>query len=153
MTEKLRQAAREHFSVNKCYQDWQLPRPSEAKALGEEAQKLAVIREVELLCDGEIWVSARSVFPEKSLRGEGVRLHILENQPLGDLLYKDSNLTRSEFELAMLLPHHEDFIRASKHLTKLPEHLWARRSVFHLYGQPILVSEIMLPVVYGYVPA
>src|SRR5215471_11178963 len=63
MTMRLRQACRQSFKVNQCFQSWQRPRYSEAKILGQSERQLAVIREVELLCDGEIWVSARSVFP------------------------------------------------------------------------------------------
>jgi chorismate--pyruvate lyase len=46
-----------------------------------------------------------------------------------------------------LFATHPLYRLASRHLApeNLPTQLWARRSLFHLAGEPLLVTEVFLP--------
>lgn len=135
-------AVSERFEVMVLRQFWGFPRLSERRLLRLEPRRYALIREVQLLCDGQPMVFARSVMPASSLSGELRHLRHFGNQSLGSLLYSDPNLHRSDFELAC----------ASGALFRVPNTVfagdatvWGRRSRFLLKNQPLLVSEIFLP--------
>ena len=147
LTKRLQQACGSAFNVRVLQQAWALPRASEVALLGLPQAQEAEIREVELCQGDQVWVSARSVFPKATLRGENASLQALESRPLGDILYSDATMERSEFELARLGPQHADYKRAVKRVSNPPRELWARRSVFWLHGKPLMVSEVFLPVV------
>lgn len=147
MTRRVQKVCREDFFVRVLAQSWRCPQRTEVGALGLPPNKRAVVREVELVGDGEALISARSVFPEATLRGKGRLLNLLGDRPLVELLFSDPTLMRSTFELALLYPGHMDYERALKHVSERPPVLWARRSIFRLYGGPLLVCEIFLPTI------
>lgn len=110
-------------------------RVSEALALGDRVGAMAIVREVELLCEGESCVYARSVIPLKSLKGKQRRLACLGTQPLGAFLFADPNLKRAAVDVLPL-----DKTRAA----------WGRRSLFMVGGYPLFVSEYFLPKLISY---
>jgi hypothetical protein len=100
---------------------------------------LAIIRQVELLCDQQPWVYARTVIPESSLSGRLRRLARLGTRPLGAMLFADRGMRRDMVELARILPGQTlvaDVVRGQQ-----PDHgeIWGRRSVFRLAHKPLLV--------------
>ena len=141
LTQRLIRASHGNFSVNVLMQAWQRPDFTERRRLALKDNERAFIREVGLVCNGEVWVVARSVIPRRSLQGSSKRLSRLGNRPLGATLFKDPGLSRTLFEVCQLNAQHlPDFS------TLLPQQsLWGRRSVFRLRGKPLLVSEIFLP--------
>jgi len=104
-------------------------------------RQLALIREVQLMCNGFPWVYARSVIPASTCTGQLRHLRVLGNKSLGSLLFRHPGLERSPFQLALV----------SGDSAALPMHLqhrgdsWARRSRFKLKGKKIMVSETFLP--------
>lgn len=149
LTARLRQHC-QTFSVRVLSQSWQEPRFDEAKILGISRRQLILVREVELLCDNKICIAARSLIPQKTLRGKGWQLRRLKNKPLIEVLAKDPLLKRSDFEIVPLPTEHSDYQRIANHINSLSEKVWQRRSLFYFYGQPVLVSEIFLPGVLDY---
>ena len=141
LTERLTQLSEGHFRVKLVSQSVAKPRLDESRALGLKTTQMAVIREVVLQGGQEDWVFARSVIPLSSLKGKLRHLHYLNNQSLGSKLFQDPNLKRSQFEV-----YHQKSINSSN-IGKSDEKTayWGRRSVFHLYNQPLLVAEIFLP--------
>ena len=102
--------------------------------MGLPAGRYALIREVELIGQGQPWVRARSVLPVTSLNGPGRRLRRLGNRPLGHLLFRDPTLRRGDIEIALL---------------QQPEGaVFARRSHLLYHGQPLLVAECFLPALF-----
>lgn len=118
--------------INECWQElpdflqqqWQQPR--------------GLQRDVILWCDGRACVYAQSWLPESTLL-QLEPLARLGSQPLGEYIFQHHSLQRGEIELA-LLP-------VGMRLPVLGEQpqLWARRSVFSVQQQPLLVQEIFLP--------
>ncbi len=85
-------------------------------------------RKVVLLGKGEEWVAAHTLIPEYSLLGPLQQVMSLKSKPLGEYLFS-----------------HPDLIRCELDFTPLPGQGWGRRSLFYLYGKPIMVAEFFLP--------
>lgn len=138
LTRHLLRASGGDFRVERISQDWRRPALSEARLLGIDPQRYALIREVILWGRGEPWVYARSVIPFASLQGELRRLRKLRNSSLGALLFRYPHLTRTPFEIARvdadLLP---PALRGNTAA-------WARRSRFAIRKQNLIVGEIFL---------
>ena len=94
----------------------------------------ALGREVLLYGAGQPWIYARSIMPLKTLTGRLKKLAQLNNQPLGELLFKDPTMRRETVQFA-----HFDPISSSE------TSVWGRRSVFRLDNKPLLVAEVFLP--------
>lgn len=140
LTERLVASGRGHFAVQRLYQGWEVPLPSERRLLALPARQLALVREVALLLGDDAVVFARSIFPISSLAGSLAHLRRLQNKSLGAILFQHPEMRRSPFELA-LMPGNSPY---------LPAHLqqsgpaWGRRSRFDIAGKKVMVSEVFL---------
>lgn len=162
----------EDFSVPKKYYDWLVKPYVLSKALKQHAQVFNVeimqqcitditldektalacydeggffVREVHLMGNGIAWTYGRVIFPKQtqailpSLNGVG-------ESPIGEaLFYSHPDMSRSEFEYKKLNTDDELFHAAIKNTNQQANELWARRSVFYLSQQPVLVIEVFLP--------
>ena len=140
LTERLIACGQGDFSVQRLYQGWEVPLPSECTFLELPARQLALVREVELLLVEDAVNYARSVFPMASLGGSLAHLRRLQNRSLGAILFKHPGMRRSPFELA-LIPGDSPYL--PEHLQQ-PEPAWGRRSRFDLGGKKVMVSEVFL---------
>lgn len=144
LTQRLLRASDGDFAVERIVEAWQRPNFSERRRLGLADREYAFLREVALVCKGEVWVIARSIIPRRSLVGSCKHLSSLGNRPLGATLFKDPTLSRTLFEVCQLqvrqLP---DFSWETPKAADVC--FWGRRSVFKLRGQELLVCEIFLP--------
>lgn len=109
-------------------QQWQKPSRSEAVILNLPTKEYALIREVNITCGQHVWMTARSVFPRRSLVGKNKLLSVLKTRSLGSVLFKEPHLQRGEFNFQ-----------------QLEQGVWARRSLFWLQKKPILVHEVFSP--------
>ena len=121
LTQRLRAAAKKSFHVESI---------SEIFApitLDDQLDYLAPVgqwcwkREVKLMVDNECWVRGTTWIPLTSLQGAARQLLTLKNRPLGDVLFRDPHLQRSEF------------IFDADGQT--------RTSMFYFFGQPLAVRE------------
>lgn len=148
LTRRVKARCAGRFRVRVLQQGWGHAWASERRALGLPGRASALLREVELLCDGTPWVYARTVIPAQSLRGGARRLALLRDRPLGAVLFADPATTRGWVEIARLLPAHPIFQAAVRDVEgERPQVLWGRRTLFHFAGKPLLVNEIFLPTV------
>jgi chorismate--pyruvate lyase len=106
---------------------------------------VVLVRDVELLCDDNPWVFARTLIPITSLKGAAQRLTQLGEKPLGAVLFSDPKVIRGATQVARLLPGQPLYQTACNHLSQKPDHLWGRRTLFYLEKRPLLVNEIFLP--------
>lgn len=132
LTKRLQQASAGDFKVRLVSLGWCLPAVDEALVLGMPLRRHALIREVELICRGEVRVRARSVIPARTLSGEERQLKHLGQKPLGEFLFRSKSMRRRPLQLAC-------FHDASNGI------FYGRRSVFLLHGKPLLVSEYFMP--------
>lgn len=139
LTERLQANSRE-FYVEVLGQT-ELPlEAAEKQALPQHAQSQWQIREVILFGDGKPWVFARSVLPTKMCQSTWANLG---NQPLGQRIFNDPNFVRSGFEIGKLERHpltHKPFKDPEMKLQR-----WARRSIFRVGDDELLVAEAFLP--------
>lgn len=145
LTRRVQCACPGRFRVQVERQGWGRPRLDECRALGVRLGRVALIREVHLLCDDRPWVFARTVIPLSTLRGACRRLAHLGNRPLGALLFADPHMQRGPVEVTRIAHGSAIFMAATQGVRRRPQAIWGRRSVFRLSGKPLLVSEFFLP--------
>ncbi len=147
MTKRLEQVCQQTLEVNLLQQKWQYPLRSETQKLDLPHQQKAILREVELLCKGEIWIYARTIIAAQALTGPLRRIHHLGTRPLGKMLFRFPNLHRSPFEIVLLAPSHPEYSLALRNvnLKKPPSHLFARIYIFSLEHRSLLLTEVFLP--------
>lgn len=85
-------------------------------------------RRVLLQGRGETWVEAHTLIPASSLDSPLRRLLRLRDRPLGGMLFRHPQLRRGGMEVCRTREG------------------WGRRSLFYLYGKPLLVAEFFRPV-------
>ncbi len=115
----------------------------ESSLLGVAPRQLAWSREVYLFADDQPVVFAHSA--TRSLRGAWQMLRRLGNKPLGAVLFSHPQVSRQPLHYKALHPHHPLYRRAASILNNPPGRLWARRSLFYLHNEPLLVTEVFLP--------
>jgi len=145
LTLRLKSACHGMFRVDVLAQGWARPHLNEANTLGMRENRWGFVREVQLLCDEQPWVFARTIIPRTTLVGSNRRLTRLKTRPLGAVLFADPTMTRGPVEIARITSGVRLYASATQHMKKMPEAIWGRRSVFTLHGLPLLVSEIFLP--------
>lgn len=146
LTARLRSRA-DSFRVATLRQQLALPVRDEAALLGLSPQRLALVREVALYCDGRPTIFAHSVLAADAVRQPWRFVASLGSRPLGAVLFSDPRIERAPLHFRQLDRHHPLYRRAAAQLPQVPPRLWARRSLFRLAGSPLLVTEVFLPTV------
>lgn len=144
---RLLQARSEQFRVEPVFQALTTACIDELEVMNLRRQTQALVREVYLRCNEIPVVFAHSVVRKDHLQGAWRGLGRLGNRSLGTMLFTNPLIRRTAFTYKKLKPHHPLFNRACEQLQSRPMALWARRSLFTLRNQPILVTEIFLPAI------
>lgn len=144
---RLIQARCDHFRVEPVFQALANVCIDELEVMSLRRPVHALVREVYLRCDESPVIFAHSVVKKEDLKRSWRGLSRLGNQSLGTMLFTNPLIRRTPFAYKKLKPHHPLFGRACEKLRIRPASLWARRSLFTLRGQPILVTEVFLPAI------
>jgi chorismate-pyruvate lyase/SAM-dependent methyltransferase len=145
----------DNFSVKISDQSVKPLYSDEIDALKCYESETGYVRETYLGDTSNPLVYARVSMPESTYEAFRIQLDNLGSRPIGEtLLYSDPTYTRTEFEVKRLcqddellfdaLVHHQ-FYRAMIAKDTQSRELWARRSVFTLSGNPLLVTEVFMP--------
>jgi chorismate--pyruvate lyase len=145
LTKRLQQLCAGEFRVRVLSQESGRPTLDEARALEMKPGGKALIRQVQLLCDGQPWVYARTIIPATSLCGKLRRLAHLGTRPLGGMLFADPGMRRERVELACIRKGEPMYLAAMQKQRARPAAVWGRRAVFRIADKPLLVSEVFLP--------
>ena len=145
LTLRLQQASGGDFSVRVLSQGWQRPLLNERLALAMGHHEYGMVRQVQLICQGQPWVYARSVIPARTMSGAGRQLAMLGNRPLGAFLFANNGVVREPMEIACVHPDEMIYNDATAGLGLEQQKVWGRRSVFRFEQKPLLVSEFFLP--------
>ncbi len=135
------------FRVKPVFQSFATVHGDERVVMDLRPGELAMVREVFLYCNHTPVVFAHSVVARKDLRGAWRGLSGLGNKSLGSVLFANPKIKRTPLQFKKLNPKHALFERACQKLTVMPSSLWARRSLFTLHGQSLLVTEVFLPAI------
>jgi chorismate--pyruvate lyase len=145
LTRRVQAVCRGRFRVEVLKQGYARPQRNEAQRLGMRVGSSALVREVNLLCDEQPWIYARTVIPRTTLTGPRRHLARLRSRPLGAVLFADPTMARGPVEVTRLAPGDRLYPNLPGLRDELRPAIWGRRSVFTLAGFPLLVSEIFLP--------
>lgn len=118
---------------------------SESMVLHLDPNEKHVVREIVMGKQDEPWLFARCVLPNNLFSGETATLFsTLGQKPLGELLFNDPTLKRSEFEWGIINKEEQDYPLLLSFLTNNTV-IWARRSLFIFKEKPLCLSEFFLP--------
>ncbi|MCD9015965.1 chorismate lyase [Parachryseolinea silvisoli] len=143
-----------NFAVSVCDQSIKPMYADEISALQCYTCPDGYVRETYLGNVEDPLVYARVTMPETTYRACQEELDTLGNRPIGEtLLYNNPHVTRSGFEVKRVTGNdellfdvlvHSHFFKAEvEKSSRIPE-LWARRSIFHMHGHPLLITEVFL---------
>mgnify|MGYP003408161085 FL=1 len=124
-----------HFFVKPIFQSFSRIYGDELRVMGVRSDELVMVREVFLYCGAT----------PQNLRGVWRGLNGLGNKSLGTMLFSNPRVQRTPLEFKKVKRGHFLYDRACVPLPIKPPSLWARRSLFTLNGQSILVTEVFLP--------
>jgi chorismate--pyruvate lyase len=144
---RLLQARCEHFRVEPTFQAFATACIDELAVMHLRRQSQVLVREVYLHCDETPVVFAHSIIKKEHLKSAWRGLSRLGNRSLGTMLFTNPLIKRTPLVFKNLKSTHPLFKRACKQLQTRPINLWARRSLFILQQQPILVTEVFLPTI------
>lgn len=145
--ERLKQHGVQDAEVRVWAEGFQAPLEDEHKMLGIEADSSTWVREVVIASGDRVWMVARTVIPRATLTGPEQALQHLNNRSLGSFLFKDPNLTRSEFDIQPVLPNSFWYQKIAAIVPLRTETLFSRRSVFCTNGKKLLLTEVFFPTV------
>lgn len=135
------------FRVQPVFQSLSRVYGDEPDVMGLRSGEWALVREVYLYCGQTPVVFAHSVVARKNLRGAWRGLSGLGNKSLGTVLFTNPRIRRTPLQFKKVGSGHFLYDRACSRLPEKPADLWARRSLFTLHGQSILVTEVFLPAI------
>lgn len=137
-----------NLRVRVLKQGWLRAHHDEPRALHlPRPQSRLATREV-LLLDGDTpLVFAHSITERASMRGGFHLFGRVGSRPLGELLFADPTITRSQLAWRCIDRRHPLWRKADIAAGPLPARLWARRSVFFSGRDCLLVTEVFLPAI------
>ncbi|MBL1432717.1 MAG: chorismate--pyruvate lyase [Gammaproteobacteria bacterium] len=147
LTQKVIARCRGHFHLEIVRHGWARAQLNERRLLLMSDSEWALCREVALCCDKTPLIFARTIIPNSTLKGSGRRLSCLGRKPLGELLFRDRSVLRSDLQIACVENNHSMFEGLAIKTNTKDKEIWGRRSVFFFAGQPLLVSEMFLPAI------
>ncbi len=130
LTVKLKHAG--ELRVEVCQQGVCLADRTMLEPLSLRKQHYLWRRQVLLSVDNSVWIEAQTLLPLLSLSPTARRLLLLNDRPLGEWLFRDPNLRRS------------DFSRQWQHANPV------RQSRFDYYHSPLYLQEIFHPPAVAY---
>lgn len=151
MTDQLKSCAKEiseTFSLNLLDESWFDILPDDIKTrMALQENERFKFRQTHLCVAGKPYIYAQTYFPLSTLEDPQTQLAGLNAKPLGEVLFKNPSTVRSAFEYDRLIPGDNLYEQAFQTLVEeeKPEELFARRSVFHIEGHPLMVLEVFMP--------
>ncbi len=145
LTKTIIQHCSGRFRVEVVRQGFTPIHQSERELLGLRGGATANTRDVLLHCSEPPWVFAHTVIPHYALHRALRRLTQLGNRSLGAVLHSSRKMSRDVVQYARFHPQHWLFQQATANLSTPPTHLWGRRILYRIDGDPLLVNELFLP--------
>ena len=146
LTRRLKLLCGAEFNVSLQYQHWARPTLDERCRLGLRDSDYAVIREVLLRRHKDVLVVARTVIPRHMLLGRQRHLISLGTKPLGEVIFSEPGLKRSDLEIVALKSQSFQPNLAATEDTN--QTIWGRRTCYSIQHKQILISEIFLPALF-----
>lgn len=127
LTQRLREFTHNQISHHLFYDDWGIASDPALASLNIIRDEKTWIRKMEWRLSDKIWVACDVVIPASSITSETEILKRIGKNSIGDILFQDPTLQRSEFEFY------------------IEDNVVSRHSIFYFHGQPLLIIENFLP--------
>lgn len=138
LTQKLHQITNGKIEHQMLSLNNSLPHPSEMDYM--KIDQPAWIRQTAWSLAQKIFVYTRTIIPEKTAKNSiGKELLNTQHNPIGKILFANTNITRSKFEFAYI--NYND------------QPIFGRRSIFNLEHSSLLVNEFFMPEMFNYLEA
>jgi len=148
LTEHLRKITNHQIRHSLLSANWGYATAAERQVLKLETTDRTWVRRIEWWYQNKLWVHARAIFPELTIKATGTTISGLGVQSLGEVIFKDLELTRDPFTFS-LLEKESPYYSLVPSLKDFNEPTWARRSILHFKKHPILITEIFMPDAYA----
>ncbi len=135
----------ERFSVKILDEGKTRVAQDESRILGIAPGHLVWSRDVFLHADDRPVVFAHSACRLDALNSAWQSLRGLGTRPLGAVLFSHPEVVRLPLHYNALGKGHPLYKLAAFALNAPPARMWARRSLFYLHREPLLVTEVFLP--------
>lgn len=114
LTKRLHTFTQNNIALELLYDDWGMV----------DDNATAWIRRIEWRLDNQVWIAGTVVIPESSINADTNVLTHIGTKSIGDTLFQDPTLSRSDFSFS-----------------KLDDGAWSRQSTFYFMGQPLVIIE------------
>ncbi|MCX7124553.1 MAG: chorismate lyase [Gammaproteobacteria bacterium] len=128
LTKRLREFTHNKITHHLFYDNWGTTDDISIAALSIDRHTKTWIRHMEWRLEDTILVACSVVIPETSITAHTQELLHVEKKSIGDILFQDKTLSRSDFTFY-----------------KNAENNWTRFSIFYFKKQPLLITENFLP--------
>ncbi len=148
LTKRLRSLSHNQTQIKLLRTELGQPHPEESELIGKD-QPVWVRESIHLFQQKIPWVWARVLIPEKTLANTS--LAIQSERSIGEILFQDPQLKRTDFAMTVLSPDHDYYQPITHYLEVPPKTIWARRSLLWFKQHPLFIAEIFLPNLLAYV--
>lgn len=145
LTQRLKKNCGINFRVKILNQQWIKPWPEEARILHLGMNRYALVREVQLFCNRQPLIIARTVISPDTLKGAQRRLSSLGTRPLGEVIFTYPGLKRHRLDIVQINP--VDWRQELGETLDIQQVVWGRRTVYGIASRKLLVCEFFLPTV------
>lgn len=145
LTKKIKYLCADKFSVQLISQTVRVSTHSEQQLLQLSTNNELIDRQVYLFCGKTAIVYAKSLIPILALQDRFIDLDKLGEKPLGEKIFSDPQLERSQIEWVFINSAHPIYQHVTQILSDKPTRISGRRSLFYGAEKPILISEYFLP--------
>lgn len=145
LTTKIKYLCADVFSVQLIDQTVRVSTHGEQQLLQLSSGDEVIVRQVYLFCGKTAVVYARSLIPVLALQDRFAALDKLGEKPLGEKIFSDPQLERSQIEWVLINSINPIYPAVVRTLNDKPESVTGRRSLFYGAAKPILISEYFLP--------
>lgn len=146
LTRYIQRRCKGAFHIEIKTETWCYPMPDEIRLLALRNHENTFIREAWLKCGNQTLVYARTVIPQKTLKGKSYILTKLGTKPLGEILFNDNTTYRTNMRYAKI-PVQCGLHKEATNNTDVTSELWGRQSLFYIKNKPLLVIEVFLPAI------
>jgi len=137
LTSMLNEFSDNQMQVNVLSETWDTPTLYEAEKLGIARSSSAIVREVELLCNEQVMVFARSIIPQHVYDTNKATLGQLGTQPLGHLLFRNAKQRNRLRDVCVAV-----FTESTD--TQLERNVYGRATPYAYNRGEILVQEFFI---------
>ena len=128
--------------LSRLSQGHQFVSKQERRLLTINNREMALVREIIMGAGDTNWLFARTLIPQRTLKGSARRIAHLNDRPIGNILFGRNGAKRHSMDISLISELPQSLIKLG---VSADISLWQRRSIFEFATGPLMVTEIFLP--------